>query len=161
MHVLIVYATKHGATEEAACAFADCFEQAALRDLSDKNIRTDIDRYDAVIIGSAVYRGRMESTAINWLKKHEKALAKKRCGVFLCHAFLDEAPDIVERCLPEELVEQCVFGGSVGGVLPTEGVTLSERRWLKKHMQKKEGGDIDGFAPSLDMQGIRAMAKRL
>ena len=158
VNVLIVYAGRHGTTARAAKRFAECFDSAAVRDLNAKNIRADASRYDAVIIGSAVYRGQIETVVTKWMMKNEKTLAGKRCGVFLCNAFPDEAPDIAQQCFPKAFLAECAFVGSVGGVIPEKGLSLADRMWLAAHRRMRKAHGAEELVPAFDDRDIPGMA---
>lgn len=81
--VLVAYATKHGSTREVA-------EAVAAR-LGGYGIATyvrpagevaSLDGYAGVVLGSAIYMGRLHSDARRFLRRHRSGLAVRRLGVF-------------------------------------------------------------------------------
>lgn len=83
MHVLVTYATKHGATAEIADKIGDVLSQEGiLTDLFPVNDVVNLHDYTAVILGSAVYAGQWRQEAINFLKTHEQALAERDVWLF-------------------------------------------------------------------------------
>jgi menaquinone-dependent protoporphyrinogen oxidase len=68
--VLVAYGTKHGATAEIAEAIASTLRAAGL-DVDVQRARSvrSLDRYRAVVLGSAVYAGRWRSDAMRLLRR--------------------------------------------------------------------------------------------
>jgi menaquinone-dependent protoporphyrinogen oxidase len=83
MNVLVAYASKRGSTEEIAGAVAQTLRDggAEVDCLSASDV-DDLDRYDAVVLGSAVYMRRWRGDARRFLRKHAKALARRPFWVF-------------------------------------------------------------------------------
>ena len=81
--VLIAYGSKHGATAEIAEAIADVLRAAGHdADCVPADRVRAIDRYDAVVIGSAVYMKRWRPDARRLLRRHGKRLAERPLWVF-------------------------------------------------------------------------------
>jgi menaquinone-dependent protoporphyrinogen oxidase len=82
-HVLVGYATKHGSTIEVAEAIA-----AALRvsghevDVAAAADVRALDDYSAVVLGGALYMGRLHQDAGGFLKRHRHALRELPLAVF-------------------------------------------------------------------------------
>jgi menaquinone-dependent protoporphyrinogen oxidase len=81
--VLVAYATKYGSTQEIA--------ETIGRELRRRGLETDvlsvgeiegIGRYDAVVLGSAVYVGRWLSNARAFVKEHACELAERPTWLF-------------------------------------------------------------------------------
>lgn len=82
-HVLVAYATKHGATAEIAEKIGQVLRRAGLRtDVLPADRVSDLTPYDAVVLGSAVYIGRWRKEAVKFLKANEPALAEKQVWLF-------------------------------------------------------------------------------
>ncbi|MBN1826054.1 MAG: flavodoxin domain-containing protein [Candidatus Eisenbacteria bacterium] len=81
--VLIVYATKHGATEEIAERIAGVLREAGLPvDLFSAVRAADPAGYDAVVLGASVYMGRWRKEGAAFLKENAAALAGRPVWVF-------------------------------------------------------------------------------
>lgn len=81
--VLIVYASKYGATEEIAVYIGGFLERPGIEvDIKNIEMIDNIYKYDSIIIGSAVYMGQWRKKALNFLKKHELELSEKVTWIF-------------------------------------------------------------------------------
>jgi menaquinone-dependent protoporphyrinogen oxidase len=121
--VLIAYASKHGSTAEIAAAVAGtlnfCGLQADCREASEVH---DLDGYDAVILGSAVYMGRWRREARRFLRHHAAELAERPLWIFSSGPVGDPAKDNAAWLEPRHVIERAqelglrghvVFGGSM------------------------------------------------
>jgi menaquinone-dependent protoporphyrinogen oxidase len=81
--VLVVYATKHGATAEIAEKIGQVLRQAGLpADVLPVKRVSDPTPYKAIVLGSAVYIGRWRKEAVKFLQANEKALAERQVWLF-------------------------------------------------------------------------------
>ena len=81
--VLVIYASKNGATAEIAEKIEQVLQAAGLRtDLLSVDNIIDLTRYNAVILGSAVYIGHWRKKAAAFLKVNEKILSKQPLWLF-------------------------------------------------------------------------------
>jgi menaquinone-dependent protoporphyrinogen oxidase len=81
--VLVVYATKYGATEGIAQRIGKKIADTGF----EVNVRTaeqvgDLAQYDAVILGSAVYAGQWRKEAADFLTQNEQSLSQKSVWLF-------------------------------------------------------------------------------
>ena len=81
--VLVAYASRMGSTQEIAAAIGDQltsrgFEVEVVVRKRDLRRRT----FDAVILGSALYMGRWEKDAVNYLKRHAPDLVDHPTWLF-------------------------------------------------------------------------------
>jgi len=82
MRVLVTAASKHGSTFEIAEAVA---EELAARGHAATVSRlpgADVDGYDAVVLGSAVYIGRWLKEATDFVRRNGPALRQRRVWLF-------------------------------------------------------------------------------
>ncbi|MCL4287774.1 MAG: flavodoxin, partial [Thermoleophilia bacterium] len=69
MEVLVAYASKHGSTAEIAAAVAAEIREHGLgADCVAAGEVADVERYDAVVLGSAVYLKRWQGDARHFLR---------------------------------------------------------------------------------------------
>ncbi len=81
--VLVVYATKYGATAEIAEKIGQVLRQAGLRtDVLPVSGVSDLTPYKAVVLGSAVYIGKWRKAAVKFLQAHEKTLTERQVWLF-------------------------------------------------------------------------------
>jgi menaquinone-dependent protoporphyrinogen oxidase len=83
MRVLIATASRHGATEEIAATIAATLRE---RDFDVTNARvedtSDIEGFDAIILGSAVYMGRWLEPARTFVDAHAEELGRRPSWLF-------------------------------------------------------------------------------
>jgi menaquinone-dependent protoporphyrinogen oxidase len=81
--VLVAYATKYGATAEIAQRIGQqlraCVQSVAVLPIADIH---DLNPYDAVVLGSAVYIGQWRKEAAQFLTTQEALLAQRRVWLF-------------------------------------------------------------------------------
>ena len=81
--VLVAYGTKYGATAEIAERIGQVLRDAGLgADVKAADRAGDPGRYDAVVLGSAVYIGQWRKEAAKFLEANEAALAQKPVWIF-------------------------------------------------------------------------------
>jgi menaquinone-dependent protoporphyrinogen oxidase len=104
MNVLVVYASKHGATQGIAEAIAD---ELRARGLSAKAVaagaETDLDAMDAVVLGSAIYAGHWRDEAVDFARSHKDVLAALPVWLFSSGPLGDDVED--EEKQPKQLEE--------------------------------------------------------
>src|SRR5262245_10918042 len=80
---LVVYASKHGSTREVAEAVAAVLaEHGIASDLSAAHDVVSLDGYDAVVLGAALYMGRLHADARRLLEWERSELASRTVAVF-------------------------------------------------------------------------------
>ena len=81
--VLVAYGTKYGATAEIAERIGQVLREAGLgAEVQAADRAGDPGRYDAVVLGSALYMGQWRKEAAKFLKENEATLAQKPVWVF-------------------------------------------------------------------------------
>ena len=80
---LIAYATKHDSTHQVAELVGDVLRDDGLEvDVRPASTVTDVEPYDVVVIGGALYMGRWHRDARQLLSRHRAALARRPVFVF-------------------------------------------------------------------------------
>jgi menaquinone-dependent protoporphyrinogen oxidase len=80
---LVIYASKHGSTEEVARWIGSHLRDAGHEvDVRDAAIAPDVEPYDAVIVGGSLYMGRWHADARGFLRRHRAALEERALAVF-------------------------------------------------------------------------------
>jgi len=122
--ILIAYATKHGSTRQVAETIASTLESRELSVVVGPAARDhDLSSYDAVILGSALYMGRLHADARRFLKRHHAALTELPVAVFAMGPLTAADEDVagarkqLERTLAKfpdvSPVSTAIFGGVV------------------------------------------------
>jgi menaquinone-dependent protoporphyrinogen oxidase len=83
MRVLVTVASKHGATGEIATEIGRALaEQAIDVDVTPIEDTPEVDDYDAVVLGSAVYVGHWLKSATEFVEDHAAELAERPVWLF-------------------------------------------------------------------------------
>lgn len=110
MNVLVAYATHHGATREIAERVASTLAQYGLQVSVEQVDRTrDVARYDAFVIGSALYCGWLKE-ATEFVRRNKATFAGRALWLFssgpLGTAATDaQGRDVRATAIPKEIVE--------------------------------------------------------
>jgi menaquinone-dependent protoporphyrinogen oxidase len=81
--VLVAYATKMGATATIAAAIGSELRAAGYQvDVHEIGAVLAVSEYDAVIVGSAIYKGRWRTEAVRFLRDHERQLRNRPVWLF-------------------------------------------------------------------------------
>jgi menaquinone-dependent protoporphyrinogen oxidase len=133
MTVLVAYASKRGSTAEIAETVAATLRREGLGVCLERaEDARSLERYDAVVLGSAVYMERWRGDARHFLKKHRKALRQMPFWAFSSGPVGDPSRDNPEWTEPPMIVEKVEELGArdhvvFGGCLPAEPRGLMEK----------------------------------
>jgi menaquinone-dependent protoporphyrinogen oxidase len=98
MLVLVAYATRHGATQGIAERIAETLRADGLEaELLPVTAAGDLARYDACVIGSAVYLFHWLKDAAKFLQRNQSTLAAKPVWLFSSGPLGDETVDAEGR----------------------------------------------------------------
>lgn len=104
MTVLVTYATKHGSTREIAEAIATTLVDRGIpTDALAVNTIPDVELYEAVVLGSAVYMGRWLKEATEFARRHREQLTARPLWLFSSGPLGTDVVDDEEQ--PKELAE--------------------------------------------------------
>ncbi len=156
MNTLIVYATKHGATERAAKKLSeklngnvDCFNLK-------KNIPESMDGYERVVLGTSVYAGKLHKEFVEFIKKNEEKLKKKEYAFFVCCGFETKAETYLRENFSDEIVDGALFVKYFGQEIVWKKMKLYERAAMimvakvKKDVHDIRDKEIEEAAEILD-----------
>ncbi len=168
MTVLVIYASKHGATRQIAERIAVTLTAggapAAARPTEDAG---ELAGYDAFVIGAAAYYGHWLKAAVEFTRNHQALLADRPVWLFssgpLGTVTSDaDGSDPREAALPKDLGEWAEAIGARGhrvffGALDPDGLTLPERtarrlpavRALLPEGDFRDWDDIDSWAGAI------------
>jgi menaquinone-dependent protoporphyrinogen oxidase len=106
--ILVAYATRYGSTQEVAESIAATLREGGLEvDLQPmRNVKT-LDAYRAVVLGAALYIGKWNKDAHQFLSQHRTALMQRPVAVFALGPIGTDAKEIqASRAqLDQELVK--------------------------------------------------------
>jgi menaquinone-dependent protoporphyrinogen oxidase len=110
VHVVVVYASRHGATQQIAEGIAETLRQADLEVRVGAVGSVDLAGGDAFVIGSATYFGHWQKEAVQFVRDHCTVLTERPVWLFSSGPLGDDATDEQGRDLraeaePEELAE--------------------------------------------------------
>ena len=162
MTVLVAYASKRGSTDEIAETVAATLRREGLGVCLERaeDVR-DLERFDAVVLGSAVYMKRWRGDARHFLKKHRKALRQMPFWVFSSGPVGDPAQDNPEWMEPPKLAEKVEeLGGRdhvvFGGCLPAAPKNFIERAMVdgtpKEYRDRRDWHQIRSWAHRIAAQ---------
>lgn len=149
MKLLVTYASKYGATREIAEKIVNVLQQSGLQaDLAPVKEVRELSEYQAVILGSAVYVGKWQKDAAEFLQKNENTLAQLPVWLFSSGPTGEGDPaellegwrlpvelqPITERIRPRDIA---VFGGYIN----PDKVNFIEKTAVK-NIVKKPFGDF-------------------
>jgi menaquinone-dependent protoporphyrinogen oxidase len=134
-NVLIAYATKNGSTAEIAAAIADEIGRHDIDvDCMPAGDVRDVTRYDAVVLGSAVYMKRWQRSARHLLRHHRHELAERPLWIFSSGPVgkdpdpsWAEPPRVVDQAERLGVRDHVVFGGR----MPLEPANFVERAMVQ------------------------------
>jgi len=143
--VLIAYGSKHGATREIAEAIAETFRASGADAYAESALTADPRGAHAVVVGVALYTGRLHPHAKRFLERYENVLAELPLAVFASGPRTLEPEDVtaslrqlrsgLNAAVPQlRPVALTVFGGAVDP---------RKLRWPLSRMQASDARDWD------------------
>ncbi|MGE5408168.1 MAG: flavodoxin domain-containing protein [Syntrophothermus sp.] len=157
MKMLVAYASKRGSTAEIAEAVAAELSAAGLDvDCIDSGEVDDLDGYEAVVLGSAVYTKRWRGDARHFLRHHRKALATMPFWVFSSGPVGDPANDNPDWEEPPRTIDKVKELGGRGHVVFGGRVPTDPKGPIEKAMARNTPAE---FRDRRDWDEIRAWAR--
>jgi menaquinone-dependent protoporphyrinogen oxidase len=81
--VLVAYATRYGSTQQVAEIVADALRQSGHQvDLQPMREITSLDRYDAIVLGAAIYNAKWHADAHEFLAQYQEILKQRPVAIF-------------------------------------------------------------------------------
>ena len=163
--ILIAYASKTGATADAAAALAKTIAaQCTLYDVGKQaytgdgaarytdEIAPDVCLYDAVVLGTAMYMGKPRRALVDYCRRNEAALAGRRLYLFTC-GIGTEAEDgaYLRQALPQSLTGHAALYRHLGGEVRLARLGLFERFAMAQYLKNC------ATQPTLDGDAIKAL----
>lgn len=152
--VLVTYGTKNGSTAEIAEWIGDALRQYGIQaDVRNATEVRDIDPYDAVVLGGALYAGRWHREARRFVRRHDRVLVDRPVWLFSSGPLdasanernVPAAPGVHRIAVRLDVREHTTFGGRL-----QEGA----KGWIAgRILASGKGGDYR------DPERIRAWAR--
>jgi len=141
--VLVTYGSKHGSTREIAEAISDTFGAVGVDAYAESALTADPHGARAIVVGAALYTGKLHPHAVHFLERYKTALADVPLAVFASGPQTLEPEDVTSslrqlrsglhaaapRLLPVSLT---IFGGAVDP---------HKLRWPLSRMQASDARD--------------------
>ncbi|MGH4121996.1 MAG: flavodoxin domain-containing protein [Clostridium sp.] len=132
MKTLIVYASKHGATESCSKALKNKLHGEVVIANIKKDIIPDLNSFDNIVIGGSIYAGRIQKEIREFCFKNANTLENKKIGVFVCCMSEGEkAISQLNDSMPNELMSRAIAKEHFGG-----GFTFSKMNFFEKFIIK-------------------------
>ncbi len=81
--ILLAYATRYGSTQQVAETITASLREVGLEvDLQPMREVKNIDNYDAIVLGAAIYNARWHPGAHQFLSQHQEALRQRPVAIF-------------------------------------------------------------------------------
>ncbi len=153
MKIAILYGSKYGATE--ACAKKIASEINGQVDLINilKKKTVDLGGYDAVLLGGAVYAGKMAGGVIQTIKNLD--LGDIPYGLIVCCMEEGKLEEVLRLNLGDELVDRAMIIEHLGHGLNFERMNFLVRSMIKKIAK------VDKSYTKYDMEAIHRVAEAM
>ena len=134
VRVLVVVASKHGATREIGGALATTLTEAGIEAAVQPAEMVDtVEGFDAVLIGSGVYAGHWLKSAKHFVKHHAATLRQRPVWLFSSGPLGDPPAPSAEPVDVSAVIEMTAARGHriFAGRLAADGLSLGERTLVK------------------------------
>ncbi|TFH33140.1 MAG: flavodoxin [Anaerolineales bacterium] len=156
--VLVTYASKYGATQEIAEEIGQVLSHAGLfTDVLPIKLVSDLPRYQALVIGSAVYIGKWRKEAVRFLKANEKKLSGMPIWLFSSGPTGEGDPvELLNGWRLPMAIQPIVDRIKLRGIHVFHGnVDMSKLNPIEKSMMKNVNAHVGDFR---DWDAIRSWA---
>lgn len=155
MKTIILFATKNGATHEIARRIADRIGGAQVHDLKQRNI-PDLNQFDCVIVGSAVYAGMIRKEAKAFLTENAELLRGKRLGLFLSGMDATNEKTYFDNNFSPDILRMSTANSFLGGIFDPQKAGVMGRLVMKA--VAKQSGFMDSILNDRIEKFAEAMA---
>jgi menaquinone-dependent protoporphyrinogen oxidase len=154
MKVLIVYCSSHGTTTKVALQLKRQLKgDVIVLNLNKAKLHSDVDLFDAVIIGGSIHAGSVQGRVKKFVKENLSVLKTKKMGLFLCCMREGHiAQEQFDNAFPVELRERAIATGIFGGEF-----LVSKMNFLEKQLVKRVG-KVTTDTSRIDEQAIEDFA---
>lgn len=173
MRILIIYDTVYGSTAQIAGWIAERLEGFAEVTVTVAKVSEapDLADYDAVIIGSPIYRSDQILESIKgFVAKNKEALAEKKVGIFVVALDTDGAyyfgrfiggPEYLKE-FAALFAQPPIYGKVLGGELVPTRLSAEDREILLNFYRRVKGMEVDEvpYRCSMDKSEVWEYAAR-
>jgi menaquinone-dependent protoporphyrinogen oxidase len=137
MSILIAYATQYGCTAKCANMLSENLKgddssiSVSVVDLGSKQ-KIALNDYDTVIIGGPITAGKINTKVKKFCAGNLSELVKKKIGLFICGAAVEEAQKELSDNFPQGLLDVAVVKGYFGYEFSLEKMNFAMRALIKK-----------------------------
>jgi len=133
MKTLIIFASKHGCTENCSHLLKDKLNgEVKIVDIKKDSI-PEITEFDNIIVGGSIYMGRIQKEINNFCLVNSSTLINMKLGFFTCGMSENEiAEKQINTSFPEELLTNAVAKAHFGGEFIFKKMNFFERFIVKK-----------------------------
>ncbi len=133
MRTLVVYSTKYGTTRSCAEEIARQLPgETRVADMNRERLKS-LEGYDAVVIGGAIYAGKVMSGVPRFCERHREELLERGVGLFVCCLYEGEtAQSELDGAFPPWLNAHALVRRPVGGAVKFEKLKAIDRYLVRK-----------------------------
>ncbi|OCL26915.1 hypothetical protein U472_05355 [Orenia metallireducens] len=116
MKILLVYASKYGATKKAAEKLAEYLgDSVKLVNLKEGNLKgIRLKDYDTIAIGGSIYTGRIQKEVTKFCSDYKSEIISKKLGLFICCGNEQEFDNQLRNSFEQELINHAITKGYFG-----------------------------------------------
>jgi menaquinone-dependent protoporphyrinogen oxidase len=142
--ILVAYASKVGSTGEVASFIGEVLNNGATVDVQPIEKVTDVNVYQAVVVGSAIRAGRWISAATDFVKTHQSYLSQTPTAYFTCCMTLHEDTEENRKKAVDFMAPVCdlvtpVDMAAFAGKMDYSKISFFERFMVTKVFSTPEG----------------------
>jgi menaquinone-dependent protoporphyrinogen oxidase len=155
MKTAIIYASKHGTTEEIASLISEKLKETNDVELLSlkKNANPDVSNFEMIILGTPIYMGQASGKMKTFCKANETILRQKKTGLFVCgmEPHKEKQKQELKNAYPEVLLKNAKATKFLSGAFLFEQMNLFERMIIQQIAKTKtsvhriDWEEVDGF----------------
>ncbi len=130
MKTLILYASKYGTTAMIAEKIAKAIDNAVIVDLNQET-SYNLNEYDSVIIGTAVYAGNIHKAVKQFFADKAAALKPQSYGIYLCGLEEKHNEEFFKRNFAADVRRNAKILQEVGGYFDPAKSSFFEKTLMK------------------------------
>lgn len=117
---LIIYESKQGYTHKCVKEIASLLDGSVVIVKAKDGFKEALEQYDFIIIGAAVYAGRVPSSIKKFYKQKMSALLQRPLALFMCGTGIEFKDQYYTKNYPLPLLDHAMQKGWFGGVIEVD-----------------------------------------